>query len=133
MRFPSNYGQLMAPFDVTRLPTDVISLYHQDPTVRRWIEIEDQVRRAEKISCWTQWTGEQKAAYDAGDWRLFSRLRGYTEAEIHDFAEMIRLQEMIDLKYGSDFAPLLSHLLWLAHMTDELAEIEAELSRMSDA
>lgn len=46
---------------------------------------------AEKTSNPDTWTQLQRTMHDAGDWKGFSKSRGYTEKEIADFDEMISL------------------------------------------
>jgi quercetin dioxygenase-like cupin family protein len=48
-----------------------------------------QVISAEKPGFWSDWTPEQQALYSRGDWREFSRSRGYSEEEIADYARWL--------------------------------------------
>lgn len=75
-----------------------------DPDVAEFIRRSRRAKAEEKTSSPEDWTVEQRSAWDAGDWRRFSRLRGYTEAEIANFAEFIRLANELDARYGPDFA-----------------------------
>lgn len=73
-----------------------------DPKVAEYVEILDRTSRAEKVSDPDNWTCEQRDAYDRGDWREFSRLRGYTEDEINDFQLYLDLTYSLIAKYGED-------------------------------
>lgn len=73
-----------------------------DPAVRKYIEVLDRTTRAEKVSDPDTWTREQRDAYGRGDWREFSRLRGYTDAEIDDFQMYLDLTYSLIAKYGED-------------------------------
>ena len=75
-------------FDGAPLPT---ATEETAPTqsVEEWeakhIELSNKVAAKEKDSNPKDWTPEERAAYDSGDWKKFSRLRGYTEDEITEF------------------------------------------------
>lgn len=101
--FPKTYGEVMRPLDVNQLPEPLLSEVRSKPLVREWVHLHDRVRRAEKVSSWTQWTAEEIAAYEAADYVLFSRLRGYSEAEIEEYTRCMALMEQVDLEMsGSD-------------------------------
>lgn len=80
----------------------------RDPDVLRFIAAARRAAQEEKTSDPSDWTPEQRAAYERGDWRTFSRLRGYTDGEIANFAEFMRLAGVLDRRYGDDFAASLS-------------------------
>ena len=89
-----------------------------DPDIREFLYRSDRARREEKQSNPDDWTEAQSAAWLAGDWRTFSRLRGYDDAEIANFAEFIRLAHLLDERYGDperapDFSASLDHAMWL--------------------
>jgi hypothetical protein len=46
--------------------------------------LTQRVMDAEKPGFWSDWTPEQQALHQYGDWKAFSRSRGYTEAEISE-------------------------------------------------
>lgn len=73
-----------------------------DPKVAEYVAILDRTSRAEKVSDPDTWTCEQRDAYGRGDWREFSRLRGYTEDEINDFQLYLDLTYSLIAKYGED-------------------------------
>lgn len=50
------------------------------------------------------WTEKQRQAYWSEDWQQSSRLRGYTEEAIANYVEFMRLAEVLDDRYGPDFA-----------------------------
>lgn len=133
MEFPATYGEVMPPLDVTRLPDDLRSLYESDAVFREWTHLSDRVRRAEKISCWTQWTPQQSAAYKANDIRLFSQLRGYTDAEIAEFDRFMALGRELDARNGEAFRLDVEHLLGQLVETERLRAINHALFRMSEA
>lgn len=100
----------MRPLDIDAL--GLTDEHRHDPLVVRFIELDDRTSRAEMISDPDDWTPEQRAAYKAGDWVSFSRLRGYSDQEIADFAGFIRMAHEIDEKYGPDTAAGISYLRW---------------------
>jgi len=74
----------------------------KDPDVVEWIKEASIASKAEKISDPSTWTTAQRAAYDAGDWRTFSSLRGYTPDEIAQFEKYMMLSKKIAKKYEQD-------------------------------
>lgn len=131
--FPATYGEVMAPLDHTCLPDDLRQLYASDHVFREWLDLADKVRRAEKISCWSQWTPEQHAAYEANDLLEFSRLRGYTEAEIADFTRFLSMTGELNEQHGEDFCMDVEFAVSQIVQTDALLAIHQELFRMSEA
>jgi hypothetical protein len=123
----------MGAFNASLLPHDLRSLYESDPTFREWVHLTDKVRRAEKVSCWTQWTSPQHAAYEAGDLLHFSLLRGYTAAEIAEFSRSMALVVELDGRHGDDFCLNVEFVLGQLVETEELRAINQELCRMSEA
>jgi len=94
------YGDIMRPLCVSSLQlSDEMRL---DPEVTKYVDILDRTMRAEKVSDPDTWTREQRDAYGRGDWREFSRLRGYTDGEIHDFQLYLDLTYSLIAKYGED-------------------------------
>lgn len=84
-----------------------------DPDVTRYIEVLHRTTRAEKVSDPDTWTLEQRDAYSRGDWRNFSRLRGYTEDEISDFQDYLDLTYSLMATYGEDY------VCWIGYMHQE--------------
>ena len=74
----------------------------KDKDVVEWIKEASIAGKAEKASDPSTWTTAQRAAYDAGDWRTFSSLRGYTPDEIAQFEKYMMLSEKIAKKYEQD-------------------------------
>jgi len=74
----------------------------KDPDVVEWMKEARIAGNAEKVSDPSTWTTAQRAAYDAGDWRTFSSLRGYTPEEIAQFEKYMMLSERIAKKYEQD-------------------------------
>jgi hypothetical protein len=105
----------MRPLDVDAL--GLTDEHRHDPLVLHFIELDDRTSRAEMICDPDDWTAEQKEAYSAGRWDLFSHLRGYSAEEISDFGDFMRLAHEIDAKYGPDTAAGISYLVW--HQTTD--------------
>jgi hypothetical protein len=99
----------MRALDVGALP--LAAEHRRDPLVLRFIELDDRTSRAEMISDPDAWSEDERAAYRAGDWQTFSRLRGYTTSEIADFADFLQAAGEIDAKYGLDTAASISYLV----------------------
>lgn len=76
-----------------------------DPVVREFLELSLLTSAQEKSSRPEDWTPEQRNAHDKGDWRLFSRLRGYTEEEIHTFARYLGAVEKVEAAHGDPDDP----------------------------
>lgn len=75
-----------------------------DPDVHSFVYRLRRAHTEEKQSNPTDWSSAERAAYGSGDWREFSRLRGYTIEEIDNFGEYVRLAKLLDARYGADFA-----------------------------
>jgi hypothetical protein len=56
-------------------------------TIDRFEALQRRVFSSEKVSNPADWTPAERAAFDAGEYEEFSRLRGYTEDEIAEWAE----------------------------------------------
>lgn len=82
-----------------------------DPDVLSYLQRAHRVDAEEKQSDPDDWTDAERIAYRRGDWREFSRLRGYTEEEIANFGECMRLSRLLDARYGEDFSISLHHEL----------------------
>lgn len=76
-----------------------------DPAVREFLELTLLTSAQEKSSRPDDWTHEQRNAHDKGDWRLFSRLRGYTEEEIESFARYLGAVEKVEAAHGNPEDP----------------------------
>jgi len=94
-----------APAEVTAGPTEPAKV-EEAPTqsLEEWenkhIELSNSVAAKEKESNPEDWTPEERAAYDSGDWKQFSRLRGYTEDEIAEFETYLDSIKEGQEKYG---------------------------------
>ena len=75
-----------------------------DTDIHEFVHRVRRVHAEEKQSDPADWTPSEKAAYGAGNWQEFSRLRGYTDEEIANYSEFIRLVNLLDARYGEDFA-----------------------------
>lgn len=61
--------------------------------VKKFRELTDSVFSKEKYGFYNDWTEEQKALFDSGDWEAFSRSRGYSDEEIEELREWIMQKE----------------------------------------
>ena len=71
-----------------------------DPLVANMLRYQARVMEADKTSDPKTWSKEERAAYNAGDYNKFSRLRGYTEGEIREFNLYQKLYDDVRSKYG---------------------------------
>jgi hypothetical protein len=101
-RLPATYGEVLDPLDVARLPETLAALHRDSALFRDWVTALDRTMRAEKVSSWTTWTQAERRAWDAGDVVAFSRLRGYTEAEISDYLAYLELTRRLDAGHADD-------------------------------
>lgn len=69
------------------------------PTFRHLVLRTDA---AEKESDPSSWSDAERLAWDKGDWKEFSRLRGYTPDEIEEFAQYLAVTEKLIGVYGLD-------------------------------
>ncbi|MCY1165283.1 hypothetical protein D9M73_51860 [compost metagenome] len=133
MTFPRTYGEVMQLLDVDKLPEPLRSQYWANPRVKEWTHIADRVHRAEKVSSWTQWTREEAAAYEVGDYRLFSQLRGYNEAEIEEFERYITLSIQLNEQMGDDYCAAAAFAIQQIVSTPGYEEVDGILFEMSQA
>jgi hypothetical protein len=61
--------------------------------VNKFRELTKTIYAHEKDGFWSDWTKEQQDLYMSGDWEVFSRSRGYTEDEISDLRDWIKMLE----------------------------------------
>lgn len=94
-----------ADVDVSWLSTE----QQADTDVVEFVRTSRRATAEEKESSPYDWTEAENAAYDSGDWRRFSELRGYTAAEIENFGRSHELAGVLDARYGEDFAMTLHH------------------------
>lgn len=59
--------------------------------VKAFRELTKRVIAGEKPGFWSDWTPEQQRLYTAGDWRGFSKSRGYSGDEISDYSEWMKM------------------------------------------
>lgn len=83
-----------------------------DPDLPEFLDRVAQSTDEEKQSDPDDWTAEERAAYNSGDWKTFSRLRGYTDDEIANFSRYMELANRLIDRYGDDFTASL-HFDWL--------------------
>jgi hypothetical protein len=93
-----------------------------DPLYPEFVRLTRATSAAEKQSDPKDWTPEQRKAYDDGDWRTFSRLRGYTEEEIKDYGAYMDVANKLIAKYGADIV-----------MGEEIALLEESAERPQNA
>lgn len=77
--------------------------------IEHYRDIEQRVLAAEKSQALEPITARQRTLLGRGDWEEFSRARGYTEDEIADFAEWMRLNERFDQADGMIAVPYPAH------------------------
>jgi len=53
--------------------------------------LTQRVMDAEKPGFWSDWTPDQQALYMSGDWKAFSRSRGYTEDQIAECDQWLKV------------------------------------------
>lgn len=87
---------LILPLSIREsIPADVAG----DLLVQEFLQACYRTSTQEKPSDPNDWTPEERAAWDVGDWEGFSRLRGYTDVQIADFAEYLRLAHVVTARY----------------------------------
>ena len=106
---PSRHGDFMRPLDLDKLLGMIEE--RDDPLVIKFITICDRTLRAEMISNFETWSCAEKGAWDNGDWREFSTLRGYSAIEIEEFSEYLNLIHELNVKYGDDYSCSLEFLI----------------------
>jgi len=85
--------------------------HRNDSLIINFLKKAEETSNSEKQSSPSSWSKEQIDAYDRGDWKEFSRLRGYTKEEIAAYDEFLTLLKQVDEKYGDNFAEQLDYLL----------------------
>lgn len=97
----STYGESLGPLDKQEVLKHLSEVERLDPDVHDFIELTDKVNRAEKVSDPSTWTDQERAAYESGDWKEFSKLRGYTEEEITNYDNLLKVQQRLQERYGA--------------------------------
>lgn len=125
----STYGDTFGPTDWEKVKSELTPEELNDPLVIEYLQITDKVDRAEKISDPSTWTEKETELYMRGDWKGFSKERGYSQAEIDDFEKYINLGQEIDKKYKdiypeADAASMSENLSFL--LTKHRQEFEAQ-------
>ena len=110
-----------AETQVEHLPTFDVEVFR---------ELTKRVIAAEKPGFWSDWTPEQQVAYASGDWKAFSRLRGYSEEEIAECSQWI---EMIEEGQGQGLNPysLIGDLTSEMALRNIAADTRGEILRSS--
>lgn len=131
---PATYGQVLAALDVAALPPALAAQYRDSPLFRDWVHALDRTLRAEKVSSWTTWTPAERCAWDAGDVARFSRLRGYSEAEIADYLAYLALASRMDAAHPDDpdFTFCAMHDVLRTMATPAYDALEAQLAAIAD-
>jgi RimJ/RimL family protein N-acetyltransferase/quercetin dioxygenase-like cupin family protein len=62
--------------------------------VKEYRELTKKVIAGEKDGFWSDWTEEQQKLYISGDWKAFSRSRGYSEEEIADVQKWLDMKDL---------------------------------------
>jgi hypothetical protein len=132
-RLPATYGEVLDPLDVAGLPDPLAALHRDSALFRDWVQALDRTMRAEKVSSWTTWTEPERRAWDAGDVVGFSRLRGYTEAEISDYLAYLELTRRLDAGHPDDpdFSFCALHDVLRLVRTPGFDALEAQLRALS--
>lgn len=131
MQYPDNYGAVMKPLDLSKLEGWIQKLMGERPEIRRWILLNEQTNRSEKVSSYLDWTEEQALAYEVS-WELFSMLRGYTQDEIAQFRELSELHQKL-CEEDEDLVWRLRFACEALYSTPELEAINADLVARQDA
>ena len=131
---PATYGQVLAALDVAALSPELATQYRDSALFRDWVHALDRTLRAEKVSSWTTWTPAERRAWDAGDVARFSRLRGYTEAEIADYLAYLELARRLDAAHPEDpdFTFCAMHDVLRTMATPAYDALEAQLAAIAD-
>lgn len=111
---PRTYGEDLGPLNINKIKQYLSKEEFADPDVQEFIKLTDKVQKAEKISDPSSWTAQERAAYESGDWQEFSKLRGYTAAEIADYDNLLKVSQTLQDRYGStnpDYTASLDHLV----------------------
>jgi hypothetical protein len=131
---PATYGEVLRALDVAALPPELAALHRDSAPFRDWLHALDRTLRAEKVSSWTTWTPAERRAWDAGDVAGFSRLRGYTEAEIADYLGYLELTRRLDAEHADDpdFTFCAMHDVLRTLATPAFDALEAHLAAIAD-
>ena len=131
---PATYGEVLAALDVAALPPELAALHDASALFRDWLQALDRTLRAEKVSSWTTWTPAERRAWDAGDVAAFSRLRGYTEAQIADYLVYLELTRRLDGEHvdDPDFTFCAMHDVLRTIATPAYDALEARLAAIAD-
>lgn len=62
-------------------------------------ELTKRIIAAEKEGFWSDYTEFEKKEYLSKDWERFSRARGYSESEIEEFREWVKMFKLADNPY----------------------------------
>lgn len=132
--FPATYGEVLNPLDVTALPRHLALLHRDSALFRDWVQALDRTTRAEKVSSWTTWTELERRAYDSGDVVAFSRVRGYTDAEIAAYLDYLELTRELDAAHPDDpdFTFCAMHDVLQTMRTPAFDALDARLQALSD-
>lgn len=99
---------LILPLSIREsIPADVAG----DAMVQEFLQACYRTSTQEKPSDPNDWTPEESNAWVAGNWIEFSRLRGYTEAQIADFQDYMRLAMAVAARYSENDAAYLAGLV----------------------
>jgi len=131
---PATYGEVLAALDVAAWPPELAAQYRDDALFRDWVHALDRTLRAEKVSSWTTWTLDERRAWDAGDVAQFSRLRGYTEAQVADYLAYVELGRRLDAAHPDDpdFTFCAMHDVLRTIATPAFDALEAQLAAIAD-
>lgn len=95
--------------EIAGLPTKVKPNFKDmsDDDLKIWFDwLAQETGRKEKVSNPEDWTKAESAAYNAGDFNEFSRLRGYTESEIEEFNQWLAVANEYSSRFGEEESAL---------------------------
>lgn len=76
-----------------------------DDQLGKWFDyLSQETALKEKVSDPDTWTDAEKAAWESGDWRTFSKLRGYTESDINQYSDFLDVANEYIRRFGVDKA-----------------------------
>ena len=127
----NNYGDVLGPLVLTNLHESLQAQLAARPDLLAFVQLADKVHRAEKISSWTDWTDEERQAFDSGDYAAFSRLRGYTEDEIETFDRYLAVSQKLIDELGEDEICSIEFEIQQAVATIASEHVAEELNELS--
>lgn len=113
-------------------------LYHLPEAEAKQVEVAAfrdltaRVIAAEKPGTWSDWTPEEQAFYEAGDWKAFSRSRGYSASEIAEY-DLWRSYCLKEVDAGRNPYSLIADLAKAAAERNIALDTRGEIEKSSHA